>query len=44
MYDFTQKCNQKDNDCCVKTFILQYATQWFLQYSEKVLYGSYYKT
>ena len=43
MYDFTQKYNQKDNDC-VKSFILQYAVQWFLQYSEKILYGSYYKT
>ena len=32
MYDFTQKYNQKDNDCL------------FLQYSEKILYGSYYKT
>ena len=44
MYDFTQKYNQKDNDCfCVKSLILQYAMQWFLQYSKKILYGSYYK-
>ena len=45
MYDFTQKYNQKGNDCfCVKSLILQYAMQWFLQYSKKILYGSYYKT
>ena len=44
MYDFTQKYNQKTMTVCVKSFILQYAMQWFLQYSEKILYGSYYKT
>ena len=45
MCDFTQKYNQKGNDClCQIIYIAICNAMVFLQYSEKILYGSYYKT
>ena len=44
MYVLHRNVIKKTMTVCVKSFILQYAMQWFFQYSEKILYVSYYKT